>query len=64
MTEKNSGTVCATEINRQFCPTSGESGSSLMVKNQNMRLEVEWLKGNRIFETLLKGSIFKVHIVG
>ena len=27
------GTVCATEINFDFCPTSGESGSPLMVRD-------------------------------
>ena len=26
------GTVCATEMANRFCPTSGESGSILMVK--------------------------------
>ena len=26
------GTVCATEMANRFCPTSGESGSLLMVK--------------------------------
>ena len=25
------GTICASELNNEFCPTSGESGSPLMV---------------------------------
>ena len=31
------GTICATEIEGNFCPTSGESGSPLMVKNEQRR---------------------------
>ena len=31
-------TMCATEINGEFCPTSGESGSPLMVADQQGRL--------------------------
>ena len=27
------GLTCGTEINREFCPTSGESGSLLMVND-------------------------------
>ena len=33
------GTICARETNREFCPTSGESGSPLMVRGQEDRLE-------------------------
>ena len=29
------GTVCAKEVSLQFCPTTGESGSSLMVQNSS-----------------------------
>ena len=32
------GTLCAREINGAFCPSSGESGSILMLKNNNSRL--------------------------
>ena len=31
------GTICATEILRKFCPTSGESGSPLMVTDERSR---------------------------
>jgi len=31
------GTICAREKNRQFCPTSGESGSPLMVEDNERR---------------------------
>ena len=32
------GTVCATEVQGQFCPTSGESGSPLMVRDSQGRM--------------------------
>ena len=32
------GTVCATEVQGEFCPTSGESGSPLMVTDDQGRL--------------------------
>ena len=32
------GTVCATEVQGEFCPTSGESGSPLMVRDDQGRL--------------------------
>ena len=35
------GTVCATEILKEFCPTSGESGSPLMVRDDQGRMAVE-----------------------
>ena len=38
------GTVCATEINNQFCPTSGESGSPLMVRDEQSRYIISGLK--------------------
>ena len=36
-------TVCASETFREFCPTSGESGSPLMVKDEDARVAVEGL---------------------
>lgn len=38
------GTVCATEIFRKFCPTSGESGSPLMVKDERSRFVAEGIQ--------------------
>ena len=38
---QNSGTVCAKEATRFFCPTSGDSGSILMTQNSNFRFEAE-----------------------
>ena len=38
---QNSGTVCAKEATRFFCPTSGDSGSILMTENSNSRFEAE-----------------------
>ena len=38
------GTVCATEIQKEFCPTSGESGSPLMVKDSQSRYVASGLK--------------------
>ena len=35
------GTVCAVEKERKFCPTSGESGSPLMVTNDEGRMVAE-----------------------
>ena len=35
------GTVCAVEREGEFCPTSGESGSPLMVTDQEGRLVAE-----------------------
>ena len=35
------GTVCATEVLREFCPTSGESGSPLMVRDDQGRMAAE-----------------------
>ena len=35
------GIVCVNEMARRFCPTSGESGSILMVKNNDNRFEAE-----------------------
>ena len=35
------GLVCAKENTKWFCPTSGESGSPLMRKNDNNRFEAE-----------------------
>ena len=32
------GTLCATEVQGQFCPTSGESGSPLMVRDDQGRM--------------------------
>ena len=40
------GTVCASENSHQFCPTSGESGSPLMVQNEKMRFEAESVTGS------------------
>ena len=37
------GSVCGTEQKQQFCPTSGDSGSVLMVKNEDMEFEAEGL---------------------
>ena len=48
------GTLCATELNGEFCPTSGESGSPLVVKNQEGRFVMEgilsFLKGCSDFD--------------
>ena len=38
------GTVCATEINSDFCPTSGESGSPLMVRDEDSRMVAHGLQ--------------------
>ena len=38
------GTVCATEIWNTFCPTSGESGSPLMVRDDQSRFIISGLK--------------------
>ena len=38
------GTVCATEIWNAFCPTSGESGSPLMVRDDQSRFIISGLK--------------------
>ena len=35
------GTTCAREKNKQFCPTSGESGSPLMVQREDGRMCVD-----------------------
>ena len=35
------GTVCAKEVLGEFCPTSGESGSPLMVRNDQGRMAAE-----------------------
>ena len=35
------GTVCATEVLGEFCPTSGESGSPLMVRDEQGRMAAE-----------------------
>ena len=37
------GTVCATEVLGEFCPTSGESGSPLMVRDDQGRMAAEGL---------------------
>ena len=41
ISKTNVGSVCATEASKQFCPTSGESGSILMLKNKANRIEAE-----------------------
>lgn len=38
------GTICATEILRKFCPTSGESGSPLMVKDERSKFVAEGIQ--------------------
>ena len=38
------GTICATEIQNEFCPTSGESGSPLMVQDSQSRYVASGLK--------------------
>ena len=47
------GTVCAVEKLGEFCPTSGESGSPLMVKNDEGRMVAEginsFIKVSKIF---------------
>jgi len=35
------GTICATDVTRQLCPTAGESGSPLMMRNRNGRYYIE-----------------------
>ena len=45
------GTVCAVERLKEFCPTSGESGSPLMVTDDEGRMVVE---GIRSFTKVLK----------
>ena len=35
------GTVCATEVLGEFCPTGGESGSPLMVTDNEGRMVAE-----------------------
>ena len=48
------GTLCATELNGEFCPTSGESGSPLVVRDQEGRFVMEgilsFLKGCSDFD--------------
>ena len=43
------GLICAKDMTRQFCPTAGDSGSPLMVKNSDDRYYIEgtlsFLKG-------------------
>ena len=47
------GTICAREKNLEFCPTSGESGSPLMVKDEGGRFSIvgvnSFLKGCSLF---------------
>ena len=38
------GTICATEIDGEFCPTSGESGSPLMVTDEEERFVAAGIK--------------------
>ena len=45
------GTVCAIEREKKFCPTSGESGSPLMVKDDQGRMAAE---GINSFSKVLK----------
>merc|ERR1712218_212295 len=47
------GTVCATEVQGEFCPTSGESGSPLMVRDDQGRMAAEGI------HSFIKGSGFK-----
>merc|ERR1712016_549522 len=48
------GTVCAREKNLQFCPTSGESGSPLMVEDDEGRFSAvgvnSFIKGCSVFQ--------------
>ena len=48
------GTICATEIYEEFCPTSGESGSPLMVRDYRERFVaagiLSFVKGCSFFE--------------
>ena len=47
------GTVCATEISNTFCPTSGESGSPRMVRDDQSRYIISGLK------SFIKGRVKK-----
>ena len=47
------GTICAREVQSRFCPTSGESGSPLMVQDEEGRYEAiglnSFIKGCSVF---------------
>ena len=62
------GLVCAREYQRNFCPTSGESGSTLMKENSEGRFEatgiLSFIKGCRIFrfaDNLQNYPVFERH---
>ena len=51
------GTICAVEKEGEFCPTSGESGSPLMVKNDDGRMVAEGISS---FIKVLKILLFSI----
>ena len=51
------GTVCATEVQGEFCPTSGESGSPLMVRDDQGRMAAEGI------HSFIKARVLKELIV-
>ena len=62
------GLVCAKEYQRSFCPTSGESGSTLMKENSEGRFEangiLSFIKGCSMFrfaENLQSYIVFESH---
>ena len=52
------GTVCAVEKLGKFCPTSGESGSPLMVTDQEGRMVAEGINSFIKVLNVLKFSIY------
>ena len=56
------GTVCATEVLGDFCPTSGESGSPLMVRDDQGRMAAEGIH-SFIKARVLKNFILRIAIV-
>ena len=51
------GTLCATEILGEFCPTSGESGSPLMVRDDQGRMAAEGI------HSFIKARVLKKFIM-
>ena len=59
------GTICAVEKEKKFCPTSGESGSPLMVSDDEGRMVAEGISSFiKVLKIWLLYLFFKVNLQG
>ena len=58
------GTVCAVEKEGKFCPTSGESGSPLMIKDDEGRMVAEGINSFIKVLKIVIISFFEIGLVG